>query len=179
MKASVEFDPTGSTPIANALMRIGEIAIVSPGLETNRQFIKAVCDEVVLETENLVLGRLQINNQLALHLYGLKLSQNQLNTSWDLVSKKLLGYVVLFNWNQADSFSAIKPFVDALTARYSIPLIVAATLNNGQSAIPEQLINVEFNLAKQSQFTFCKLSEPASIKNVLVALINQVIDDYQ
>ncbi len=160
-------------------MRIGEIAIFSPGLETNRKFVEAVCDEVVLETESLVFGRVQINNQLVLHLYGLKLSDNQPNPSWDLVSKKLLGYVVLFNWNQNESLVAVKPFVDALTARYDIPLIVVATLQNGQHSIPEQIVNVDFGLAKQNQFTFCKLSDPASIKKVLISLIDQVISDYQ
>lgn len=160
-------------------MRISEIAIFSPGLETNRRFVKAVCDEVVLETESMVFGRLQINNQLVLHLYGLKLADGQPNPSWDLVSKKLLGYVVLFNWNQAESLAAIKPLVDALSARYDVPMVVAATLQNGQHAIPEQIINVDFGLAKQNEFTFCKLSDAASIKKVLISLIDQVINDYQ
>jgi hypothetical protein len=160
-------------------MRIGEIAIVSPELETNRRFIKAVCDEVVLETERLIFGRLQINNQLALHLYGLKLTGNQPNPSWDLVSKKLLGYVVLFNWNQSDSFSAVKPFIDELSNRYQIPLVVTAALHTDQGTVPTHFHNVDFNLARQTQFTFCKLSEPSSMKSVLVSLVDQVIEDFQ
>ena len=159
-------------------MRIGEIAIVSPGVETNRKFVKAVCDELFLETDNLAFGKLQINSQLVLHLYGLKLSQNQLNSSWDLISKKLLGYVVLFNWHQTESLATVKPLIDALTERYDIPLVVAATLQNGQSAIPDKLFKAELSLTNQAQFTFCKLSEPASVKNVLIALINRVMVDH-
>lgn len=174
------FDPTGSTSIAiaNTQMRIGEIAIVGPGLESNRKFVKAVCDEVILETEQLIFGRLRINEQLVLHLYGLRLLSNQLNPSWDLLSKKLLGYVVLFNWNHSESLAAVKPFVDELSDRYRIPMVVAAAVQNTNDALPERLLNVEFDLAKNSQFTFCKLTEPASVKNVLAALVNQVIESY-
>ncbi len=157
-------------------MRIGEIAIVGPGLETKKKFIKAICEEIVIETESLIFGRLQINNQLVIHLYGLDWSEKQLHHAWDLVSQKLLGYVVLFNWNHADSYTSARSIVDNLTARYTVPVVIAATLQNGQAPVPEEFLNAEFNLTQQSQFTFCKLSEPESVRNVLIKLINSAIE---
>lgn len=157
-------------------MRIGEIAILGPDTKSKQLFIKAVCDEIVLQTDNLIFGRLQINNQLAVHLYGLDLSEKDLNVAWDLVSKKLLGYVLLFDWNNPDSLAAVESTVDFLNSRYNIPIVIAAHLEPGSNAVPEQLLNIEFDISKQSHLTFCRLSEPKSVKNVLIILINSIID---
>lgn len=157
-------------------MRIGEIAVVGPGIVPKKEFIKAVCDEVEVETENLIFGRLQINEQLSLHLYGLEFSEKDIKPSLDLVSKKLLGYVVLFNWDSSDSYSEVISTIDALTSRYNLPVVVAANLQNGITEIPSQIVNVDFDISAKGQFTFCKLSDPDSVRNVLVMLINSIID---
>lgn len=157
-------------------MRIGEIAVLGPGLNNKYEFIKVICDEVVVKTDKLIFGRLQINEQLIIHLYGLNLDAQKVNPAWDLVSKKLLGYVVLFNWNNPDSYSDAKSIVDTLAARYKIPIVIAANLQNGKSDIPPQLVNAELNLSPQAELMFCRLSDPASIKHVLVTLINSVIN---
>ncbi|MFQ5751279.1 MAG: hypothetical protein ACE5HI_04715 [bacterium] len=157
-------------------MRIGEIAIVGTGKECNQKFINAVCDEIVIQTDSLIFGRLQINDQLVIHLYGLELTEEDLNPSWDLVSKKLLGYVILYNWNHPDSSAAVKSTIDSLSTRYNVPLVIAAVLQNGQSPVPKQLLDVDLDLTEHGQFTFCKLSDPESVKHVLIMLINSVID---
>lgn len=157
-------------------MRIGEIAIIGSSMRVKNEFIKIVCDEVVAQGESLIFGRLQINNQLVIHLYGLDYSEREIKPSWDLVSQKLLGYVVLFKWDNSHSFAEVKDTVDALTSRYKIPLVVAANIENNASNIPMQLLNVDFNLADSSEFTFYSLSDPNSVKNVLITLLDTVID---
>ncbi|MFQ5602595.1 MAG: hypothetical protein ACE5HS_04945 [bacterium] len=157
-------------------MRIGEIAIVGPGKESKQEFIEAVCDEIDVITDNLIFGRLQINDQLVIHLYGLELTDRELNPSWDLVSKKLLGYVVLFNWNESESYSDVKATIDSLVSRYKIPFVVAGILQNKQKMVPDKFMHVELNLAEHVQLTFCKVSDPKSVRQVLIMLINSVID---
>jgi len=155
-------------------MRIGEIAIVGPGIIHKQEFIKAVCDEIVVENENLVFGRLQINEQLVLHLYGLEFTDKEIRPSLDFVSKKLLGYVFLFNWGGQD-YSEVVSTIDSLTSRYNLPLVIAANLQNGSTEIPSQILNVEFDLSSEGGFTFVRLSDLESVRNVLVMLINSVI----
>ncbi len=157
-------------------MRIGEIAIVGPGFLPKQQFIKAVCDEIVVENNELVFGRLQINEQLVIHLYGLEFTDTEIEPALDLVSKKLLGYVFLFNWGRQDSYSEVVSTIDSLTSRYNLPLVIAANLQNGSTEIPSQMLNVDFDISSEGQFTFFKLSDPESVRNVLVMLINSVID---
>ena len=156
-------------------MRIGEIAIVGPGIRPKQEFIKAVCDEIVIENDVLVFGRLQINEQLIIHLYGLEFTDKEIKPSLDLVSKKLLGYVFLFNWGGQD-YSEVVSTIDSLTSRYNLPLVIAANLQNGSTEIPSQILNVDFDLSSEGQFTFFRLSDLESVRNVLVMLINSVID---
>ena len=159
-------------------MRIGEIAVVGTGKEEKKSFIKSVCEEIVVETDSLIFGTLPINSELIVHLYGLDFLEQEFSPTWDLVAKKLLGYVVLFNWDSPDAYAKLKSGIDSLTARYRIPLVVAAVLQNGQSPIPNELLNVDFNLADQEQFTFCNIAKPESVKQVLVILINSIIQKY-
>jgi len=157
-------------------MRIGEIAIVGAGIRAKQQFIKAVCGEIVVENNDLVFGRLQINEQLVIHLYGLEFTDTEIEPALDLVSKKLLGYVFLFNWGRQDSYSEVVSTIDSLTSRYNLPLVIAANLQNGSSEIPSQMLNVDFDISSEGQFTFFRISDPESVRNVLVMLINSVID---
>lgn len=150
--------------------------MVGPGFKNRLNFIDSVCDEVVVKTDKLVFGRLQINEQLVIHLYGLDLTVDDIDSAWDLISKKLLGYIILLNWTNPDSYLDAKSTIDSISSRYKIPLIIAANLKNGQDQIPAQLQNVKIELSQQAQFTFCQLSNKKSIKNVLVMLINSILD---
>lgn len=157
-------------------MRIGEIAVVGSKVEAKRNFIKAVSDDVEVQNDSLIFGRIKINEQLIVHLYGLEYLDEDIQPSWDLVSKKLLGYIVLFNWDAQEDLTAIQPMVNALEMRYSAPIIVAAGLKSGLNDIPPQLIDTDFALSEQCQFIFCNINDPASVKHTLLVLINTVLD---
>ncbi|MFQ5650769.1 MAG: hypothetical protein ACE5IY_12570 [bacterium] len=156
-------------------MRIGEIAIVSPAYQVRRQFIQAASDELVIQTEKLMFGRVKINDQLILHLYGLDYQDGDNNPSWDLVSKKLLGYVILYSWNKPATLDSIKDTVDLLLARYRIPVVVAAAMDGSPESAPSVLLNIDFNIAQNSEFTFCNTADRESVRKVLVVLIDSVI----
>jgi signal recognition particle receptor subunit beta len=159
-------------------MRIGEIAVIGTGVDHKKRFVKSVCDEIVVETQSLIFGRMAVNDELVVHLYGLDFWTQDTNLSWDLVAKKLLGYVALFTWNNRDSYAKLKSSIDALSDLYRIPVVVAAILQNGQPPIPHELLDVDFNLAEQEQFTFCDISQPDSIKHVLSTLVDSIIQNY-
>jgi|GEM_PF-421551 len=159
-----------------ATMRIGEIAIVGPSQKAKIDFIKSACKEILVDSEELIYGRVQVNDQLVLHLYGLEGPDQETNPFWDLVSQKLLGYVILFDWDDPNGFPLVKETIDSITDRYRIPLVIAANIARLPSSIPTNFINTDLNLAEQSQFTFCNISEPRSVNNVLVTLIDSLIE---
>lgn len=78
-------------------MRIGEIVIIGPNANEKQRFLAALSDDLALTTPDFSFGRLTINNQLLLHLYGITLHPDAKPLSWDLLGAKMLGCIVLFS----------------------------------------------------------------------------------
>jgi signal recognition particle receptor subunit beta len=157
-------------------MRIGEIAIVGPDNEEKRLFIQSVCQKLELAAENITFGRLPINDQLVLHLYGIAIQPHSQPIAWDLIAKKMLGYVVLFPWSDADSFDRIKPILDHLLSRYDVPVVVAASVSNGRQPVPQQFYEGGVSLTAEGKFMFCDVRNPTSVRKILLALVDSLIN---
>ncbi len=157
-------------------MRIGEIAVVGPNASAKREFIRNVSDEIVVQTDDLIFGRLRINNQLVVHLYGVNYSVENNSPLWDLVSQKLLGYVVLFNWSQQDSYIEVQKMVDSLSSIKQLPIVIAANVPGGAEILPPEFLEIKMNLQAHCEFTFCDVSNVDSVKKILVTLVDAVIE---
>ncbi len=159
-------------------MRIGEIAIVGPHHEEKHEFIKSIADNVEVDTRNLTFGQFTVNDQLVLHLYGISLAENNQTVSWDLISQKLLGYVAIFRWGDADSFRKVQRLVDDLTTRYHAKVVVAGHTEGRVPPLPRAF---EYGLPidKSGAFIFCNVKNPASVRRVLIALIDLIIDQME
>ena len=157
-------------------MRIGEIAVVGPHAPSRREFIRNACDEIVVQTDDLIFGRLTINNQLVVHLYGVNYTADKASPSWDLVSQKLLGYVVLFDFDRTDCYPQVQKLVDALAEVRDLPLVVAANLSQGSKNVSLEFLNIDINLAAHCDFTFCQAGNVNSVRETLVTLLDAVIE---
>ncbi|MDZ7292445.1 MAG: hypothetical protein ONB44_22075 [candidate division KSB1 bacterium] len=157
-------------------MRIGEIVIAGTGNDEKRLFIQSVCQKLEYANEHIIFGRLAINDQLVLHLYGITIQADSQMVAWDLIAKKMLGYIVLFPWQDADSLERLKPIVDHLAARYDTPMVVAAHITTGRQAIPPALWEQGITLTTQGKFMFCDVRKPESARRILLALIDSLID---
>jgi signal recognition particle receptor subunit beta len=157
-------------------MRIGEIAIVGPNNEEKRLFIQSVCDKVELATDNITFGRLLINDQLMLHLYGVAVQPSSQPVAWDLLARKMLGYIVLFPWNDSESFERVKPILDHLTSRYDAAMVVAAHVANGHQPVPREFYEGGIPLTAEGKFLFCDVRNPESVRKILLTLIDSLIE---
>ncbi|MEK7729369.1 MAG: hypothetical protein AAB354_13225 [candidate division KSB1 bacterium] len=158
-------------------MRIAEIAILAPQAEARKKFITAICDQLEVTGEQLTVGRLPINEQLVLHLYGLAAPIAAQNPpSWDLLARKLLGYVVLFAWQDQTSFEQIKLGLEQITARAETALIVAANVAAADLPALQALRNKSIFVNQQGQLTFYQEDDPQSIKKVLLALVDLLLE---
>jgi hypothetical protein len=157
-------------------MRIGEIAILGPNPEEKRLFIQSVCQKLELENESVAFGRFPINDQLVLHLYGVALHAESQPVAWDLFARKMLGYIVLFPWQDAESFERLKPVLDLLNTRYEATIVVAAHMPNGNLPIPPALYEEGIALTTEGKFMFCDVRQPASARKILLTLIDSLID---
>ena len=120
---------------------------------------------------------LPINEQLVLHLYGLAAPIAAQNPpSWDLLARKLLGYVVLFAWQDQTSFEQIKLGLEQITARAETALIVAANVAAADLPALQALRNKSIFVNQQGQLTFYQEDDPQSIKKVLLALVDLLLE---
>lgn len=157
-------------------MRIGEIAVIGPDNDIRKSFIEAVCQKVEMSSEQLTFGRMPIDDQITLHLYGISVEKNNSKVSWDLLAKKMLGYVVLFSWDTPQSFDLVKSTLDELTLRYESSLVVAANVHNGGFNVHKTLIEEGISITTDAKLVFCDVSKPESVKQVLLTLVNLLID---
>jgi hypothetical protein len=157
-------------------MRIGEIAVIGPDNDIRKRFIEAVCGKVDISNDQLTFGRMPIDEQITLHLYGISVEKSNSKMSWDLLARKMLGYVVLFSWENPQSFDLVKPTLDELTTRYDSTLVVAANVNNGGFSAHKTLIDEGIAITTDAKLVFCDVSKSESVRQVLLTLVNLLID---
>ncbi len=157
-------------------MRIGEIVIIGPNANEKQRFLAALSDDLALTTPDFSFGRLTINNQLLLHLYGITLHPDAKPLSWDLLGAKMLGCIVLFSWQDLASFELVKPVIDHLTTHFRTAVVVAAHLNNESMPDSELFHNGGITLTPEGKFAFCDVDDVESARRVLLSLIDLLID---
>ncbi|MBN1349372.1 hypothetical protein JXJ21_08180 [candidate division KSB1 bacterium] len=157
-------------------MRIGEIAVISPPGKANTSFISSICPAQCEGDNKTCFGRLQINDQLMLHLYGISIDENIMTFAWDLVSKKMLGYILLFNWFDEKAISSISPIVDFLSSRYETVMVFAAYTDQGNFPLPEPYIDDGILIAPDNRLVFCRLDDSQSNRHIVISLINMIIE---
>lgn len=156
-------------------MRIGELAVIGPHTEEKTAFIKSVTSSIEQVDEKITFGQYRINNQLMIHLYGIALTAEDDRIVWDLISSKLLGYIAIFKWGDADSFRKVQALVQYLNAKFNAFIVVAAHTRRTAPPLPAAF---EFGVPidKTGAFTFCDVYDEKSVRKVLVALIEKIID---
>ncbi len=156
-------------------MRIGEIAIVGANAEEERAFVRSIADTVDVQNERLTFGQYHINDQLLLHLYGISLHEDEDAISWDLISAKLLGFVVLFRWGDVESFRRCQKLVDTLINRYDAVVVVAGHTEGRIPPLPAAF-DLGIPIDKHGSFIFCNVHDPDSVRKVLIALVDLILD---
>ena len=155
--------------------KIGEIAIVGPSDSAQVPFIHALCKNVTTSYKDIIVGRLEFAREVSLLIYGLRLTSDITDFSWDLLARKLLGFVILFDWYDEQSFEKAKIFLDLLSQQFDASIMIAADVRERPYPSNKKIFQEGISLDVQRKLTFCSSNDPKSVKKVLIALINSVI----
>lgn len=153
--------------------RIGEIIILDQTGEAKIPFINALCSEVKITDHDIVIGRLSVNENLILYLYGVS---QPFDFQWELVAPKALGQILLFNWQDEVSFQQCQKILAFMSARYDLPFIIAADVGSGSYPVPEHIFKPNISLSQNSKFTFFSRSRKASMRKVAISLVDLLIE---
>jgi len=159
-------------------MRIGEVTVITPPGTSKEIFIKSVCENLEEVNENICFGRLHINSQLMLHLYGISVEKDDSSISWDLLSPKMLGFIFVFDWDDYGSFDNIRTVLDIFSTKFSAPMIVLANVRDRNNIpLPDKFIEPDgFSIDRNVRFTFCQISDPACSKKAVASIIDILLE---
>jgi signal recognition particle receptor subunit beta len=160
----------------NGIQKIGEIIVVSPSDDDSRKFIQAVCRQAFTVNHAVTYGEMEINKNLSLYFYGIGYKRSKYNFAWELVAKKVLGYVILFNWYDDVLFAETKEMVHFLTLRVEAPIIIAGDVQDHPFPVGQRIFQPSITLSRQTKFMLCRLSERTSVKKIIISLLDSLID---
>jgi signal recognition particle receptor subunit beta len=126
----------------------------------------------------LSFGHFEINDQLALYLYGISFDYEKNSISWDLISRKTLGFIIIFDWEDKQSFEATKAVVDYFSRNFNAPIIIVANIKNKQDPpIPDRFFQPDgIPLSSNSRFIFSQIDDPKSARSVMIVFVNMLIE---
>jgi hypothetical protein len=157
----------------NGVQRVGEIVIVGPAGMAKQPFLQALCPQLHTTNQDILLGALPVNSELILYCYGITKGQG---FAWDLVGRNMLGYVVLFDWYDESSFAACGEIVDFMAASFSAPFVVAADIGIRPLPVPESAVRPNIPLSPLSRFLFFQSHKPASVRKVVITLLDVLLE---
>jgi signal recognition particle receptor subunit beta len=159
-------------------LRIGEVAIISYKSKEKEDFIRSICKKIDIKNDSLTFGFFEINDQLALHLYGISVDHNNKSIAWDLISRKTLGFIIIFDWDDKEILDTTKPIIDYFSNNFNAPIIIVANIKNKKDPpIPDKFFEPDgIPLSPNSRFTFSQIDDPESARNILILLVNTLIE---
>jgi hypothetical protein len=159
--------------------RIGELIVAGPSLTLQKRFITHICNEVVITNNNTVFGRSKITDELQLFFYGIGEKEQYLEFAWDLVTPKMLGFVLVFNWFDGNEFSSAQQLLDDLSSQIDCHGIVIGDISEMSLPIDPQIYEQGFTFSPKLWFTLWDSTLKSEAKNVLNILIDSLINHYE
>jgi signal recognition particle receptor subunit beta len=122
-------------------------------------------------TVALDFGRITLDPSLVLYLFGTP-GQDRFSFLWDDLVEGALGTVVLVDTRRIeDSFPAVDYFEER-----AAPFVLAVNHFDGADAFELEEVREALGLGPDVPIVHCDARERASVRDVLVALMDQVID---
>ena len=159
-------------------MRVGEFTVISPRNAMKDIFMESICGHITQIDDRISFSSLDINKNLAIHFYGIKIDLKDNNISWDLLTPKILGHIFLFNWENEGTLKTIEKMLDHLAGISTTPIMVIANVNgNNDLPIPEKFVEPNgFALEPTVRFTYCQLSDSKCTKRAVSGIVNILME---
>lgn len=157
-------------------MRIGEVIVFGTSSIDSENFIRAICEKVEKNDELLCFGQLMINEQLQLHLYGISQITEPDKIAWNLITPKVLGCIIIFNWYQYNELKQILLLLDLLNEKIALPLVIAGNVVDKPYPVSEPLFQGGIALNSNERLIFYRTDDFKSCRNALISLIDIISD---
>lgn len=150
---------------------ISEIEVVS----TER---RATDDTKLIKKETTVamdFGRIAISPDLVLHLFGTP-GQKRFDFMWEILSEGMLGLVILVDSTRPETFRETNRIIDFFVSYRDTPYVIAANKQDRPNAWDPDELRLALRQPPQVPVLPCVASDRESVRNVLLALLNVILE---
>ncbi len=135
-------------------------------------------DKKMLETEEFTtvamdFGRITIDQDISLYLFGTP-GQERFDFMWEILREDIIGFVLLVDSTIPD-LDATGRILEFLSKESDIPYVVACTKQDQENALPLERVQETLHLDDVPVLP-CVATDRESVKDVLLALLHQILE---
>lgn len=172
-------------------MQSVKVVVTGPFNAGKTTFIKAVSEITVLSTERQVsavsgegsgettvamdFGRITISDDVVLYLFGTP-GQQRFSFMWETLSEGMLGFVLLVDAEDKDSYEDAKSMIEFFRNMSDVPFVVAANKVPPTDMKTLRAVRTAIGLADEIPLLPVDAREKESVKAVLLGLLYRILD---
>ncbi len=175
-------------------MQSVKVVVTGPFNAGKTTFIKAVSEITVLSTERQVsdisgegggettvamdFGRITVSDDVVLYLFGTP-GQARFSFMWETLSEGMLGFVLLVDATEPQTFADAKEMIDFFTNMSDVPFVVAANKVDADDTDTIRAVRTELELADRIPLLPVDARKKDSVKAVLLGLLYEILESME
>lgn len=172
-------------------MQSVKVVITGPFNAGKTTFIKAVSEITVLSTERQIsntsaegsgettvamdFGRITISDDVVLYLFGTP-GQERFSFMWETLSEGMLGFVLLVDADDRDSYEDAKSMIAFFRNMSDVPFVVAANKVSATDMKTLRAVRTAIALDDEIPLLPVDARDKESVKAVLLGLLYRILD---
>jgi len=172
-------------------MQSVKVVVTGPFNAGKTTFIKAVSEITVLSTERQVsdvsgegsgettvamdFGRITVSDDVVLYLFGTP-GQSRFSFMWETLSEGMLGFVVLVDMMERQTWEDAREMIQFFTERSDVPFVVAANKVDEEDTYALDQIRTDLRLGDEVPLIAVDARSKESVKSVLLGLLYRIVE---
>ena len=154
---------------------IGSVSEI-PVVRTERKITDATRNVKEQTTVAMDFGRITIDKDLALYLFGTP-GQKRFDFMWEILSEGMLGFVVLVDSARPETFREARRILDTFRSYSNTPFVIAANKQDDEDAWPPEDLKIALGLDTDVKVLPCIAQEKDSVRNILLELLYVILEN--
>lgn len=172
-------------------METVKIVVAGPFNAGKTEFISSISEIDVVSTEQKItdnpgvekdqttvamdFGRITVDKELVLHLYGTP-GQKRFDFMWDILSEGMLGFVVVVDSARPETFREAKTILNRFRRYATTPYVIAANKQDTEDAWPPEDLRIALRVSSNIRVLSCVATDRESVRRVVLELLYSIVE---
>lgn len=127
---------------------------------------------------SMTFGRMSLGDDLNIYLFGMP-SQKQFDFMWKVLGEGMLGFIFIIDSTEPQTFGAAREIFETFREHANVPYVITADNHDHPDSVQPDIIRIILRLDADDRILLCKSTDPASVRNTLLQLTYQILDDME